>query len=423
MNKVSEIMPETDSNQLKTAALNCDIFISGGGPVGLILAIGLARLGQNIVIAEKTLMKDLEAGETEIENSFDGRVLALSKGSQEVLNNYGIWESLQPYCVAIEHVHVTQKGYLGLTTLHAEEVDVEALGYSVQSNQLGKVLWQEVAKYPNINVLRPATLLGFNCKEDSVEIDVEASNQNYSIHSNIIVGADGTQSKVRALLNLPLEEKSYDAFGVLAQIKTELHPNGWAYERFTEEGPVALLPMFGHSHKAVLVCPKEKVDAVCNLSDEDYLKLFASKMGERLGRFTEVSAREVYPLKESYAPKMTDQRGLLMGNASHTQHPVAAQGLNLGIRDIEVFVEQATAGLAKSNGNMFDIGGHEFLQQYAQSRKNDHRKVMGLTDSLIQLFQHGSSSVGHLRGLGMMALQAMPSVKRKFAKFAMRGQS
>ncbi|NPA71658.1 MAG: ubiquinone biosynthesis protein [Gammaproteobacteria bacterium] len=407
--------------------LESDVVISGGGPVGLMLAIGLAQQGQQVVLAEQSAA----SAEKETSSAFDGRVLALSHGSMVMLRALGVWQDLEPFLTEIHHVHVSQKGYLGITKLHAQEVGVPALGYSIQSSHLGEVLWQHINEYEkktktkteqdvsletsgHITVLRPASLIDFEMDEHRVLAQIKADERDYQVQAKLIVGADGTQSKVRTVLDLPIEEKSYNAFGVIAQIETEFHPENWSYERFTEQGPVALLPMQGHAHKAVLVCPEDAVEAVKALSNEAFITLFASKMGERLGAFTHVSPRVVYPLKETYVPQMAKGRALLMGNASHTQHPVAAQGLNLGIRDIQVFLEQM---------NRLDIGLPEGLTAYADARKPDHEKVMGLTDGLIQIFQHTSPVVGHLRGLGMMAMQAMPSVKRRFSRFAMGGQN
>lgn len=389
----------------------CDAFISGGGPVGLMLALGLARKGFEVVLAEA-----YEPSETQQQKqgSFDGRVLALSHGSRQALEKLQLWESLKPFITDIEHVHVSQKGYLGVTKLHAQEVGVPALGYSIQSSDLGQVLWQTVRKQANLHLLCPAKLTGFTEEAEEVLAEVVTeSGETLQVQAKLMVGADGTDSKVRRILNLDIEQKSYHAFGVIAQIETEQAPCGWSYERFTEEGPVALLPMKGHFHKAVLVCPEDQVESVMALNDAAFIELFASKMGERLGAFTQVSPRVCYPLKETYVPQMQSGRAVLMGNASHTQHPVAAQGLNLGIRDVDDFLE----GLEPQQ----DLGAEAYLQAYAQRRKSDHERVMGLTDSLIQVFQHSSPVVGHLRGIGLMAMQALPGLKRRFARFAMGG--
>jgi len=399
-------------------SIKSDVVIAGGGPVGLMLALGLAQQGQTVVLVEAFLPVE------NAPNSFDGRVLALSYSSMLVLESLGVWQDLMPFVTDILHVHVSQKGYLGITTLHAEEVGVSALGYSVQSCDLGDVLWKHVKQSVQIQVLCPAKVVDFTEVDGGVQVQVEQTEDSepvmLTVEAKLIVGADGTHSQVRKIAQLPMEEKSYQAFGVLAQIETEEHPNHWSYERFTEEGPVALLPMKGHAHKAVLVCPEQDVERIKALNDQDFIALFASKMGERLGAFTRVSPRVVYPLKETYVPQMAKGRALLMGNASHTQHPVAAQGLNLGIQDIEVFLNEVQKMAQASDTH--DIGQPLFLAKYAELRKPAHEKVMGLTDGLIQIFQHRSPIVGHLRGLGLMAMQAMPSVKRRFARFAMGGQ-
>jgi 2-octaprenyl-6-methoxyphenol hydroxylase len=402
------------SSEKASQLIKCDAVISGGGPVGLMLALGLAQQAFQVVLAE------IFVPTADAPNSFDGRVLALSHGSMLVLKKLNVWNDLVEHVTEIHHVHVSQKGYLGLTKLHAEEVDVPALGYSIQSSDLGKVLWQHVQQNAQIQVLCPARLVTFEEQESVIQAEIAVDSESkgvpgssYQIEAKLIVGADGTDSQVRKILGLPIEEKSYHAFAVITQIETEMHPQGWSFERFTEKGPVALLPMKGHFHKAVMVCPEDEIESVKALNDAEYIALFTSKMGERLGRFIQVSPRVIYPLKESYVPRMSKGRALLMGNASHTQHPVAAQGLNLGIRDIEVFLEMTSL--------TDDIGTPEFLTGYAITRKTDHEKVMGMTDSLIDLFQHQSPIVGHLRGVGLMAMQVMPTLKKRFSRFAMGG--
>ena len=397
--------------------LKTDFLIVGGGPVGLMLAIGLAQAGRKVVLVERFKPTETSDGTPyEVKNSFDGRVLALSHSSKVALEKLDLWSSLDAYVTDIEHVHVSQKGYLGITKLHAEEANVPALGYSIQSSDLGHVLWQKANEQANITFLCPATLGNFVQSDTSVVADIAVEGQIVQVESSIVIGADGTDSKVRQILDLTLEEKSYDAYGVIAQIETEQHPGGWSFERFTEDGPVALLPMDGHFHKAVMVCPADKVESIKQLNDAEFIERFADKMGERLGRFISVSPRMAYPLKETYVSQMVSGRAILMGNASHTQHPVAAQGLNLGIRDIDQFL----AYFRTQDGDVH-LNNLDFLTKYAAVRKQDHEKVMGLTDSLIQVFEHTSPVVGHLRGIGLMAMQGLPMLRKRFTRFAMGG--
>lgn len=383
-----------------------DAFINGGGPVGLILAIGLAAQNRQVVLVEKSLPKKGP--------SFDGRVLALSYGSRLVLEQLGVWQQLEPYVTEILDIHVSQKGFMGVTHLHASEMKVPALGYSVTAFDLGQVLWEVAQQTQNIQLFTECSLEGFEQHETHVSIDVQCSKnetQSLAFDAKLLVGADGTYSKVREILELPLEESDYGAFGFIAKIETELNPNGWAFERFTSEGPVALLPMGGHFHKAVMVVPSAKMDEVKALSDHEFIARFSEKMGERLGRFVSVSERVAYPLKEAYVPQMVVGRTVLMGNASHTQHPVAAQGLNLGISDIQVFLN--------AMNTVGDLGDEDTLLSYQATQQAHHQKIMGFTDSLIQVFQTPSSVVGHMRGMGLMAMEAMPSLRKRLSKMAM----
>lgn len=409
------------------------VFIAGGGPVGLMLAIAMAKLGAKVTLAEQSYPVDLlEVEPSEVENlnnsdtdsSFDGRVLALNYGSMLFLKKLGLWENLAPMTTEIKSVHVSQKGFLGITHLQAAEMNVPALGYSILAKDLGRVLWQSVQATPAIKLRCPAKLesleqldkkVSLILREDKVatHLETEIKPKTETLEVDLVVGADGTNSTVRQLLGLALEEKNYDAFGVIAKIETEKDPKNWAYERFTQDGPVALLPMGGHFHKAVLVCSADEIDSVKALSDEAFMDLFASKMGERLGAYTRVSERVYYPLKETYVPQMFKGRALLMGNASHTQHPVAAQGLNLGIADIQAFMSLL------ETEHPIDIGEASLLETYAAARHAHHQKIMGLTDGLIELFQAPSPVVGHIRGIGLMAMQAMPGLRKRFSRMSM----
>jgi 2-octaprenyl-6-methoxyphenol hydroxylase len=228
----------------------------------------------------------------------------------------------------------------------------------------------------------------------------------------MLIGADGTESKVRELMDVAFTKTHYQAWAFLAQATSREPHQGWAYERFTTQGPVALLPIDSHDHKLVYVVPDADKARVADLDDDAFLAEFYQQMGVRMGGFTRISSRMAYPLTEGRTAQLVKGRLLLMGNACHTQHPVAAQGLNLGLRDVGDF-------LAISADHNLSVSA---LAHYESSRLADHQQVMRLTDGLIRVFQHPSPLVGHLRGLGLMALQALPPLKKRLAKFASRGR-
>lgn len=430
---------------MQQQTLKTDFLISGGGPVGLILGIALAKAGHSIVVAEAQSEASILQQAEQTENGFDGRVLALSYGSVEFLKSVGIWEDLAAMATIISKVHVSQKGYLGITTISAEEMQVPALGYSVQGWHLGRSLWEQAKRCENLTLLEQTCLTSFlqhssECKSQTLPAGKAFDSfANYSVTAQLasmiredaiktdeirvfahcLIGADGTKSQVREGLGIALNRKDYEAFGILSRIESKEHPQGMAFERFTETGPMALLPMQGHFHKAVWVCPKHQKDEILAMDDDAFLEAFSKGMGRRFGGFVSVSERLAYPLQEATLDRISDGCVVLMGNAAHTQHPVAAQGLNLGIADVQQFV----TGLASNVNRPVKLDDtaalSEFITLYAKERHAHHQKVMGMTDGLIQLFQHPSPLVGHLRGVGLMAMQAMPFIKKRFSKFAM----
>ena len=387
-------------------AEQCDLLIVGGGPVGLVLGIGAARAGLSVVVVESSASRQRKT-----RTSFDGRMLALSLGSRQFLEEVGIWEALAPVSTRILHVHVSQRGHLGVTRLHAADMGVPALGYSVLGQDLGEVLLALAQSQPGLNLMRPARVDTFEQRAEDVAVQLSGENGPAHVRTRLLVGADGTHSTVRQRLGWPAQEKDYGSHAILAQVETWLPHEGWSFERFTPEGPVALLPWKTHHHKAVYVCPNDQLEHLMALDDDAWLAAFTGKMGPRFGGFRATSPRVAYPLKAVYVPRVVEGRVALLGNASHTQHPVAAQGLNLGLRDVKAYL----AALDKPGA----LSDPDWLVMYEKQRQQDHHRIMGMTDSLINLFQMPQPLTGHLRGLGLLALEMLPLLKRRIARRGM----
>ena len=398
-------MDATESSIKASQAL--PMVIAGGGPVGLSLALGLVKQGYEVCLVDPTEPQQA------LSESFDGRMLALSASSIELFRQVGVWDALKACCTPIKHIHVSQKGYLGLTLIHAEELGLAALGYAIRAADLGRVLWQAVLAEPVIQGYYQARVIDAQVEGDQgLAVAIETPAGSKTISAQMLIGADGTESKVRELMGVAFEKTHYQAWAFLAQATSRESHQGWAYERFTQQGPVALLPIDSHDHKLVYVVPDVEKARVAALDDEAFLAEFYQQMGVRMGGFSRVSSRMAYPLTEGRTAQLVKGRMLLMGNACHTQHPVAAQGLNLGLRDVSDF-------LAMSADHRLSASA---LAHYESIRLADHQQVMRLTDGLIRVFQHSSPLVGHLRGLGLMALQALPPLKKRLAKFASRGR-
>ena len=386
---------------MDAGVISAELIVVGGGPVGLALAIGAQREGVRTVVIERSAPRQTEG------TAFDGRMLALNLASQQLLARIGVWDALAPHTTPIEHVHVSQQGHFGLTLMHAEEMGVPALGYSVLGADLGAVLWQ-VAERAGVQSLRPAQVVDVAVTDTGVAVQLQDGAR---LQGELLAGADGTYSRVREAMGWPLQEKDYGAHAVLAQVRTRQPHRGWSFERFTPTGPVALLPHRTHHHKAVYVCPNEELDRVMALDDHGWLDAFTAKMGPRLGGFDAVSPRLAYPLKEAYVPRVADGRVALLGNASHTQHPVAAQGLNLGLRDVADYLDALQQRDA--------WGSESWAKAYEQRRQRDHQAVMRMTDSLVTVFQCRLPAAGHLRGAGLVATQLLPVLKKRLARFSM----
>ena len=229
------------------------------------------------------------------------------------------------------------------------------------------------------------------------------------------MAADGDKSFIRQLLDIPTEREEYGQSAVIANVTPSKNHQGIAYERFTDSGPLALLPLSENRCSLVWTVRSEQADEVMALSDEAFLAQLQSRFGFRLGRFEHVGRRQVYPLALVQAKEHVVNRVALIGNAAHALHPVAGQGFNLGIRDIavlaQVVVDAAQAGK--------DFGHLEVLREYETWRARDHKEVITFTDALARLFANNSPPLACARNVGLLALDMLPAAKSMLARRTM----
>lgn len=391
------------------SAPDVDVLIVGAGPVGASLAMALEGLGLRIGVVEARPLGD--PGQP----SYDDKALALSLASVRILEGLGVWPRLAPEATPIRSVHVSQQGRLGRTLLTAEEAGVDWLGQVVPARSLGATLTEALSGARNVRLFCPARLESISRRDGVVAATIDDDTGAHEVTASLLAGADGTRSRVAELAGIGRRERDFGHMAMAANVTPTEHHHGRAFERFTPQGPLALLPLSDQRMGLVWVGRPTFVEELISLSDDALLGRLRSAFGDRLGRFRRVGTRKTYPLKGSQANQVTGPRIVLLGNAAQTLHPVAAQGFNLGLRDVAVLAE--TLSEAVSRGA--DPGSADVLAIHRKGRLPDRRRTTGFTDSLVRLFEGDWPLVAHARGLGLMALDLAPPLKRALTRRAL----
>ncbi len=387
------------------SATDCDVLIIGGGLVGASLACALENSGLSVQIVEAIPYK------SDLQPSYDDRTVALSWGSRCIFEGMGIWDAVADRVEAIKTIHISDKGHFGATRLRHEEENVEALGYVAENRVLGEVLYQRLQQNNHIELHCPAELKSVDQKDDRVVAIIKKNKKEVVVSARLLVAADGVVSHVRDLLHIGSSVQDYGQSAVIANVTPAVKHNNIAYERFTDQGPIAFLPMTRNRCSVVWTVPVSQADELMKLGDEDFLHLLQQRFGFRLGRFEKVGKRQVYPLKLIETTQVVRNRVVIVGNAAHTIHPVAGQGFNLALRDIAMLTELiATAA---------DAGDSKLLQSYVEQREDDARRVYRFTDSLVKIFSNSSAPLGHLRAAGLVAVGLVPQLRHQLARQSM----
>ncbi len=389
-----------------------NVVVAGGGMVGSSLALALAPLGLRVAIVEPV------ARAAAAQPSFDDRSTALSRSSQRMFEAMGLWDGIAAAATPIRRVHVSDQGRFGFSHIDAEEQGVEALGYVVINRVLGSVLQAALAGVRGLDVLCPARIQAVRLAADVTAVTVAADGGEAELTADLLVAADGANSAVRGMLGITAEQVAYGQRAVIGNLLPEKSLDHCAYERFTERGPLALLPAADGRAGFVWTVSESDAERVLALDDESFLRELQQQFGCRLGAFSRAGKRAAYPLVLSKAMRLTAIRAVLVGNAAHGLHPVAAQGFNLGLRDVAALCDCIADALAEG-GDVCAIGDPALLQRYAKWRRSDQKKLVGFTDGLVRLFGHSSPPLRALRNLGMLGFDLVPGVRSLFARHTM----
>jgi 2-octaprenyl-6-methoxyphenol hydroxylase len=379
--------------------------IVGAGPVGAVCALALQQQG----IAARVL----EAQPADARA--DTRTLALSYGSRLILDRLGVWDQIEGV-TPITRIHISQRGALGVARLSADEVKVPALGYVLPYATLTAALKQALAG-AGIAVDYNVAVAGIDSTSTSATLRTAVGD---AIAAPLVVVADGGRSAKGSLASAAPEPKisrDYDQTAVVCDVKSELPHANQAYERFTPEGPAALLPS-GDRYALVWTAQCEEAERIAALSEPEFLAALYRHFGGRQGRFVAASPRKTFPLKLAYGGSQASGRVVRIGNAAQTLHPVAGQGFNIGLRDAWELASLCGETLPEA------LGSPAMLAAYARGRRLDVMGGVGFTDFLVRIFSNDLAPLRHARGLGLMALEVFPPLKSFVARrmiFGARG--
>eukprot|EP01037_Dinobryon_pediforme_P019255 gene19255-19647_t len=378
-----------------------DIIICGAGPVGLSVAAMLHKRGMGLPHAPRIAIIDAKPAEAA---SQDPRTIALSHGSQQILQELGAWPQIATAATPIHHIHVSRRQHFGRTLIRREDYQLPALGYVVRYGALVSALSSKLAQTP-LTVLRPAQVTAVS--DQATQATVQLADGR-SLSAALVVQAEGGVFGEQAAKKL---QRDYDQIAIITHVKTSAAINHRAFERFTAQGPLALLPQ--DDGYALVWCVRPATAAhLLALDDTGFLSELSTMFGGRLGRFTHCSARNSYPLGLNAAATMSACT-VAIGNAAQTLHPVAGQGLNLGLRDASVLV---SALLQHGYGSAA-------LSQFAQRRRHDRNATIRLTDLMARIFASAPDGAFSqtLLGLSLGLIDVTAPAKRLLAEQMMFG--
>ena len=384
-----------------------DALIIGGGMSGLTLALALAKTGRKVACIDRDDPKKQLAPE------FDGRTIAISAGSAHAMQAAGVWEALRPDACPIHEIQITDSGSATLLDFLSKEIGDQSFGHIVENRCVRQCLFAAADAEKNLDHLAPQKAESFRILEDHAEVTLEDKTV---LRSKLLVGADGRGSWVREEAKIRTRGWSYHQQAVICTVEHE-HPHNYiALEDFRPEGPFAVLPMTdgkNGAHRSSVVWTEHgsRRRSAMNLSEDDFNSRLNELFPVFYGQVTRITPAQVYPLSLIHAEKYTSARLALVADAAHGIHPIAGQGLNIGLRDV--------LELVKLSEDYDDMGDPRLLKAYERARRIDNMAMIFATDSINKLFSNNIAPVRLARRAGLRAVGKLPFAKKFFMKQAM----
>ena len=383
-----------------------DIAVVGAGFVGTPLARVLAAQGWSVALLDGG--NSAGTSNREPTDVLAQRCTALSLGTRQWFESYGLWAGIAEDACSIKQVHVSHKGYFGSTRLQAADLNIEAVGYVVNNERLNSALLHDLDA-TSVQYVPDARVNRVSFQPSAVTIDYAGQQ----LHARLLIAADGVSSTVRECAGIDTRQTDYDQLAALTTVRLSAAHRGIAYERFTDSGPLALLPRPGLYMSVVDCMETAQRETVSTMSDDQYLQRLQQRFGHRLGRFEAIGPRVMIPLVKIESTRQVGERVVLLGNAMRLLHPVGGQGYNLAMRD----VAELQKLLKTQQGN--DPGSADLLEMFATSRLRDQQQVVRFTDVLARSFRGRASLPAHIRAFGLLSLDTLSPLRRQFAQRTM----
>lgn len=396
-----------------------DLVVVGAGMVGASFCCALENLLRESPISVLVIEAIAPNNGLVKQSSFDARSTALSFGSRKIFEEFAVWQELGAAVSAIDEIQVSDRGRLGAVSLSAQEQKVDALGYVVENKRLGEVLNARLLGSDKINLLSPAAVSSIKATEGGMQLRLQHGDSDAIVDTSLVVLADGGKSLVCEQLGISQSIERYDQHALIANIVFEKPHNNIAYERFTDTGPLAILPLqaIDGTNRGSLVwtLSVEQAAEFREMNEEQLLSLLQERFGFKLGKITNIGERFVYPLSLSLAKEQVRPGLALLGNVAHTLHPVAGQGLNLALRDARVLVDV----LGKAMQQEAALGDMSMLSEYVARQEADQALTTQFTHNITKLFSSNNDAKVWLRKFGLLAIELSPRVRHSLAERAM----
>lgn len=386
-----------------------DVLIAGGGLVGSSLAIALDGCGLSVALIEAA------APRADAQRSYDERNLALARASVNALTVLGVWPRVAARATPIRRVHVSRAGEFGALRLDAASQGVDALGAVLPARELGNGLLQQLEQCTTLIRRAPATVEALTPAADRVALRITGAHGTETLRARLVVGADGTQSFVRGACGIGMQTLDYGQTLIVTTVTPERALDGCAVERFSDSGPVALLPLTERRAGLVLSVANDAAQEILQMDDAAFVAYAQERVGWRVGRLARPGRRQAHAIRRVLADTLVAPRAVLVGNAAQTVHPIGAQGFNLGLRDALTLAERVIAAARAGT----DPGAPELLAGYAAARREDRDGTLAFSDGLVRLACNPAAPLRPLRTLGLVLMDTIAPLKSAAARRGM----